>query len=88
VADYAAQSGVGSGPAVPRDSRGKREPRDGLVVAPEQAADLQQRPVGGDLRASGAGHVPGYVCEDLAPLSIDAKYARGAFEARPLEVAQ
>jgi hypothetical protein len=86
VADHAAW--VGICPPVPLDSPGKREPRDGLVVAPEQAADLEQRPVGGDVGTSDAGHVPGYVGEDLAPLIVDVQHAGSTVEAHPLEVAQ
>ena len=49
VADYAPW--VGICPPVPLDSLGKREPRDGFVVASEQEADLEQRPVGSDVGA-------------------------------------
>ncbi len=58
------------------------------MVAPEQEADLEQRPVGGDVGAGGAGHGSGYVGEDLAPLGVDAQHAGRTVEAHPLEVAQ
>ena len=58
------------------------------MVAPEQEADLEQRLVGSDVGAGAAGHVPRYVGEDLAPLSVDAQHAWSTVEAHPLEVAQ
>jgi hypothetical protein len=86
VADYAPW--VGICPPVPLDSLGKREPRDGFVVAPKQEADLEQRSVGSDVGAGAVGYVPGHVGEDLAPLSVDVQHAWGTIEAHPLEVAQ
>jgi hypothetical protein len=58
------------------------------VVAPEQEADLEQRPVGGDVGAGVTWHGSGYVGEDLAPLGAAPQHAGGAVEAHLLEVAQ
>jgi hypothetical protein len=38
VADYAPRAGIG--PTVPLDAQGEREPRDGLVEAPEHNGRL------------------------------------------------